>query len=80
MRSRKVPRRKEERISDPAAYPKETVNFSVAAEFLEMDRRALNAYVDQGDCGYEWRGRRRRIRVSELVRFKAWLSRRAASF
>jgi len=42
-----------------------------------MDRRALNAYIDEGHLAYEWKGRRRRVRVEDVVRFKAWLRARA---
>ncbi len=75
--SYKVPRRKEPRIANPETHPREWVNFTVAAVFLDMDRRALNAYVEEGRCAYEWKGRRRRISLGELVRFKAWLRERA---
>ena len=76
-RRRKVSRLPEPRIVDPATHPHRWVNFTVAAEFVEMDRRALNSYVDEGRVAYEWKGRRRRINVDELVRFKRWLKERA---
>ena len=73
----RVPRRAEPRISDPKTYPHETVCLTVAAHFCSMDRRALNAYIDEGHLAYEWKGRRRRVRVEDVVRFKAWLRARA---
>jgi hypothetical protein len=74
----KVARRPEPRIEDPATHPKRWVNFTVAAEFLEMDRRALNAYVDEGKVAAEFKGRRRKIHINEIVRFKAALRRLAS--
>lgn len=76
-RSRKVQRRPDPRITDLRTHPKKWVNFSVAAEFLEMDRRALAAYADEGHIAFEWKGRRRKIHLDELARFTAWLKARA---
>lgn len=72
----KRPRKAEPRIVDPATHPRAWVNLSVAAHFLEMDRRALIAYIDEGRLTVEYKGRRRKAHVDELVRFKAWLRRR----
>lgn len=72
----KVPRRPDLRITDPTSHPVRWVTFTVAAEFLEMDRRALLAYAEQGDIAWEWKGRRRKIQLDELVRFQEWLQQR----
>jgi hypothetical protein len=75
---RRVPRKPYQRIADPKTHPDRWVLFTVAAEFLEMDRRALEAYVDEGDVAWEWKGRRRKIHIDEVVRFKAALKARPA--
>jgi len=67
----------EPRIVDPSTHERRWVCLTVAAEFLEMDRRALNGYIDEGRLTWEWRGRRRKIHVDELVRFQAWQRTRA---
>jgi hypothetical protein len=73
----KVPRKPYQRIENPTTHPDRWVVFTVAAEFLEMDRRALNAYADEGDIAWQWKGRRRKIEIVEVVRFKGWLRARA---
>lgn len=74
---RYVARRPEPRIVDPATHPKKWVNLTVAAEFLEMDRRALNLYIADGQAHAELKGRRLRMHVTEVARFKAWLRQQA---
>ncbi len=74
MRAR---RRPEPRVEDPATHPRKWVNLSRAAEFLNMDRRALNLYIADGSVRAEpWGRGRKKIHVDELARFKAWLRRR----
>lgn len=72
----KTPRTPEPRIIDPATHTRKWVNLTVAAEFLEMDRRALNAYLEDGKAVAEWKGRLRKMHIDEVVRLKAWLRRR----
>jgi hypothetical protein len=80
MNKRKVPRKPDPRISDPTTHRQRWVNLTVAAIFLDgMDRRGLLAYIDEGLIRAEWKGRRRRIHIDELVRFQGWLRQRAAA-
>lgn len=65
-------RQPDPRIVDPQTHQQRWVNLTVAAEFLDMGRRALNAYVDEGKLTVELRSRRYKVHVDELVRFKAW--------
>jgi hypothetical protein len=58
------------------------VTRTVAAEFLGFapgDLRGLNAFIEDGSLVATYSGRRLMISVEELVRFKKWLRRRAAS-
>jgi hypothetical protein len=76
-KSRRVTARQPEpRIVDPKTHTKKWVNLTVAAEFLEMDRRALNAYLEEGRAAAEWKGRLRKMHIDEVVRLKEWLRRR----
>jgi hypothetical protein len=65
------PRRAEARITDPASHPRDHVSPTVAAEFLDMDDRAMKHFLDTGALRSFWRGRRRRIHLRDLVEFKA---------
>jgi hypothetical protein len=68
---RRLGKRAEPRITDPLTHPREAVNLTVAAEFLKMDRRALNYFIDSGRIAIVWRGRQRKVRVTDLVAFNA---------
>lgn len=72
-------REPEPRIVDPATHPREWVCFSVAAQFLGMNRRALAIWASDGHVRAEFRGRWRKIHIKEVVRFQAWLRRHANS-
>lgn len=78
MRRRGKGRKCEPRIIDPSNHPREYVNLTVAAEFLKMDRRALNYFIDQGKIAVEWCGRARKIHVLEVKRFDEWQRQRTA--
>jgi len=73
----RISRKADQRIANPATHQPRWVSFTVAAIFLKMDRRALNAYADEGRICYEWRGRRRKVHVDEVLRFQGWLQARA---
>jgi predicted site-specific integrase-resolvase len=45
------------------------VSLVVAAAFLEVDRRTLRKYLDEGLIAYEQRRSRRRVAVAELAAF-----------
>lgn len=62
-------RRAEPRIIDLATYPRQDVSPTVAGEFLGLDDRGMKAFLDKGVLQWFWRGRRRRIRLSDLVEF-----------
>lgn len=77
MSGSRRPRRPEPRITDLATHPQAWVNLRVAADFLEMDYRSVVAYLEEQHLQAAWKGRRRRIHLAELARFKAWLAQRA---
>jgi hypothetical protein len=65
-------RKKEPRIDarDPLAHRARYVSLTVAAEFLEVSRNTLMAYLDERLLEYVWFGDRRKIEVAELVAFE----------
>ena len=65
--------RREPRITDPLTHPRQDVSPSVAAAFLDnMDDRALKQFLDTRELPWLWRGRRRRIPLSDLLAFTAF--------
>lgn len=70
-------RQPDPRIVNPETHPYRWVTFTVAAEFLEMPRRALREYADEGKLSYEFKGKRPKIHIDELLRFQRWLQQRA---
>ena len=68
---RRVSRRPAPRIIDPATHPRPFVSLTVAATFLEMDRRALNHFIAAGKIPAYAQGRMRKLLVSDLVAFKS---------
>lgn len=68
---RRVSRKREPRIIDPAIHPRPLVNLAVAAAFLDVDRRALNHFIASGRIPAYASGRMRRVKVTDLVAFKA---------
>lgn len=64
------PRRAEPRISNPENHPRRYVSLTVAAEYLEIDRKTLRKYLAAGLLAYEQRGSRVKLAVSELVAFE----------
>lgn len=71
------PRKREERIKDPATHPKSSVCLKVAAEFLGMDDRTLRVRIERGDLPAFVDGRVYRINLDDLIAYQA--SRRLAS-
>lgn len=67
---RRLSRRAEPRIDDPATHPRRYVSLVVAAEYLEINRKTLNAFMAEGLIAYEQRGARRKIAVQELIDFE----------
>jgi excisionase family DNA binding protein len=59
-------RQPEPHITDLDAYPRKWVRLCVAAEYLEIDIRTLDAWIDQGYIAAVPYGKHRRIHVSEL--------------
>jgi len=57
---------------DPRQHPKAWVCLIVAAEFLEMNVKSLDAYMAEGRIAWEWKGRRRKIHRDEVSRFDRW--------
>lgn len=70
-------RTREQRITDPNAHPRKFVSLAVAADFLEVDRKTLNAWLNNGDLVFVQFGRRRKIAVRELVAYLQRQERRA---
>lgn len=67
----RVPRQPEPRIVDLHSHPKRFVCLTVAAEYLTVDRRTLNAWIDEGYITAVPFGRsRRKIALSELIAFE----------
>ena len=63
-------RRAEPRIVDPATHPRRYVSPTVAAAFLEVDRKTFRKYLDGGLIAYEQYPHRVKIAVAELVAFR----------
>lgn len=76
--SKKGGRKAEPRIASLDTHVRDVVCLSVAAAYLHMDRRALNAYIDLGHIGYVWEGRMRKIPLNEIRRFEEWQHKRAS--
>ena len=68
---KRVSRKAEPRIVDPATHPRPFVSLTVAAAFLEIDRRALNHFIAAGRLLAYPRGRMRQVKVADLTVFKA---------
>lgn len=64
-------RSKEPRIVNPATHPRRYVSLIVAAEYLEIDRKTLSAWLDEGKLPFTEHGRRRRILLRDLLAFEA---------
>lgn len=60
----------DQRIIDPETHPKRYVSLVVAADYLEIDRKTLGYYLDEGKIAYVERRSRRKIAVTELVAFE----------
>lgn len=58
------------RIASLASHPKRYVCLIVAAEYLEIDARTLNDWIDEGRITATPFGRRRKIAISELQAFE----------
>jgi excisionase family DNA binding protein len=63
-------RRPEPRIDDPRTHPKRFVCLEVAATYLGISRRTLNALIDEGKITAKPFVHRRKIAITELVRFE----------
>lgn len=63
-------RTKDARITDPATHPRKFVSLTVAAAFLEVDRKTLSTWLANRDLAFMWFGRRRKIAVAELVAYQ----------
>jgi excisionase family DNA binding protein len=71
--SRKVMRRarmKDQPIANPETHPRRFVSLTVAAAFLEVDRKTLNTWLANRELAFTWFGRRRKIAVAELVAYQ----------
>lgn len=62
-------RGKDPRIVDPATHPHRYVSVVVAADYLDVSRKTLSAWLDEGKIPYAEHGERRRILLSDLVAF-----------
>lgn len=58
------------RIVSLSTHPKRFVCLVVAAEYLEIDPRTLNEWIDEGRLMATPFGRRRKIAISELQAFE----------
>lgn len=67
---RAVARKADKRITDPATHPRRYVSLVVAADYLEVDRKTLNTYLDAGLLPFTLFKSRRRILVTDLVAFE----------
>ena len=63
-------KRAEPRIVDPATHPREWVSVTVAAEYLEEDPRAVSGLLDEGRIPFRQVGRRKKIRLADLLAFE----------
>lgn len=68
---RRVSRKPEPRIVDPDTHPRPFVSLTVAARFLDIDRRALIHFIAAGQIAAYAQGRMRKVRVADLVAFKS---------
>lgn len=53
-----------------AGHPCRYVNLAVAAEYLELNERTLDKFLEAGLLVYSTHGRRRRIEVTELLAYE----------
>lgn len=60
----------EQRISDLETHPTRYVCLIVAADYLEIDIRTLDKWIDEGRLATTPFGRRRKIAISEVRRFE----------
>jgi excisionase family DNA binding protein len=72
-------RRAEPRIKDLATHSRRNVSLRVAADYLGIDRRTLNNYLDAGLLAFLQFGKRRKIAIEELAAFEQRQTRRHAS-
>lgn len=66
------------RLVDPATHPQRFVTLGVAAKYLEIDRRTLHKYLDEGLLACVRYNGRRRLEVAELAAFERRARRRGA--
>ena len=66
---KKLGRYREPRIDNLETYPKKYACLRVAAEYLEIDIRTLDAWIDDGTIEAVPYGKHRRIAIEELRRF-----------
>lgn len=71
-------RRPEPSIEDLATHPRRTVCLRVAAEYLELDERAVRARIEDGRLAAVHDGNVYRISLKALARYEA-THRRVAS-
>lgn len=72
-RSRDVIKRtrtREPLIENPATYPRRYVTLTTAAAYLEVDRRTLSGWLDEGKLPYLDLGARRKIALADLLAFE----------
>jgi excisionase family DNA binding protein len=63
-------RRAEPRLTDPSTHPRRTVCLRVAAEYLEMDERTVQARIQDGKLQAFRDGKVCRIDVDSLVAYR----------
>lgn len=63
-------RQREPRIMNPSQHTRRYVSLVVAAEYLEVNRKTLNAYIEEGLLAAYQFGARRRVRAKDLVEFE----------
>lgn len=61
----------EPRLVDPATHPRRSVGLKVGADFLGMGERTLRRRIEEGLIPAYRDGKLYRIKVRELVRYKA---------
>ena len=64
------------RLVDPATHPRRYVTLGAAAAYLEIDRRTLHKYLDEGLLPSVRYNGRRRLEVAELAAFERRARRR----
>lgn len=58
------------RLVDPATYPRRFVTLQAAAQYLEINRRTLTKYLDEGLLHSVRYNGRRRLEVTALAAFE----------